>query len=161
VGKDRKTRNVYVGNKLFEELDNGHTNMQITYPIIRGLLQDSDIETVIWKQIFSRFKKLEERVCSLALSLPPILPDIVQNRLAEVVYEDFEFDALLLASSHSMIREAAMVEHSLDIGNKCHLVLDSGFSFTYGLPFFDGKPLKYAATRIDVGGKLLTNLLNE
>lgn len=60
-----------------------------------------------------------------------------------------------------MIREAAMLEHSIDIGDKCHLVLDSGFSFTYGMPFFDGKPLKYAATRIDVGGKLLTNLLNE
>ena len=41
------------------------------------------------------------------------------------------------------------------------MVLDSGFSFTYGVPFFNGIPLKYAATRIDVGGKLLTNLLNE
>ena len=59
-----------------------------------------------------------------------------------------------------MIREAAMLEH-IDIGEQCHLVLDSGFSFTYGVPFFDGKPLKYAATRMDVGGKLLTNLLNE
>jgi len=29
------------------------------------------------------------------------------------------------------------------------------------MPFFNGKPLKHAATRIDVGGKLLTNLLNE
>ena len=38
VGKDKKTRNVYVGNKLFEELDNGHGNIQVTYPVIRGLL---------------------------------------------------------------------------------------------------------------------------
>lgn len=49
VGKDRKTRNMYVGNKLIEELENGHSNIQITYPLIRGLMQDSDIETVIWK----------------------------------------------------------------------------------------------------------------
>ena len=40
-------------------------------------------------------------------------------------------------------------------------MVDSGFSFTYVVPYFNGKPLKYAATRIDVGGKLLTNLLNE
>jgi actin-related protein 6 len=85
----------------------------------------------------------------------------VQNRYAEVAFEDFEFDALLLSSSHSMIREAAMQEHPLDLQDPCCLVIDSGFSFTYGLPFFAGKPLKYAATRIDVGGKLLTNLLNE
>lgn len=26
VGKDRKTRNVFIGNKLLEELENGHTN---------------------------------------------------------------------------------------------------------------------------------------
>ncbi len=115
VGKDRKTRNMYVGNKLWEELENGHSNIQVTYPIIRGLLQDSDIETVIWKQIFSRFKKLEERASCLALTLPPIIPELVQNRFAEVTFEDFEFDALLMTSSHSMIREAAMQEHLMDI----------------------------------------------
>jgi hypothetical protein len=59
-------------------MDNGHSNMQITYPMVRGLLHDSDVETVVWKQVFARFKKLEERVSCLALTLPPILPDIVQ-----------------------------------------------------------------------------------
>ena len=77
VGKDRKTRNMYVGNKLMDELENGHSNIQITYPLIRGLMQDSDIETIIWKQIFSRFKKLEEKASCLALTLPPIVPEIV------------------------------------------------------------------------------------
>jgi actin-related protein len=38
VGKDKKTRNMYIGNKLMEELENGHSNIQITYPLIRGLL---------------------------------------------------------------------------------------------------------------------------
>jgi len=51
---------------------------------------------------------MEERACSLSLSLPPVLPDIVQNRLIEIVFEDFEFDALFMASTHSMIREAAL-----------------------------------------------------
>lgn len=62
-----------------------------------------------------------------------------------------------------MIRESVLQENPLLGGeeNQCELVVDSGFSFTYGVPFFNGKPLKYAATRIDVGGKLLTNLLNE
>ncbi|CDW72015.1 UNKNOWN [Stylonychia lemnae] len=166
VGKDKKTRAVYAGNKLFEELENGHSNMQITYPIIRGLLHDSDLETVIWKQIFSKFKKMEERASCLALTLPPVLPDIVQNRLAEIVFEDFEFDGLFMSSTHSMIREAAMIEHPVNLGGgapsqQCEYVVDSGFSYTYGVPFFNGRPLKYAATRIDVGGKLLTNLLNE
>lgn len=93
--------------------------------------------------------------------MPPVLPDLVQHRVAELVFEDFEFDGMFMASTHSMIREAAMQEHQGDIGDICQLVVDSGFSFTYAVPFFKGRPLKYAATRLDVGGKLLTNLLNE
>ncbi len=60
-----------------------------------------------------------------------------------------------------MIREAALLENPLELEDPCQLVVDSGFSFTYAVPFFSGRPLKHAATRIDVGGKMLTNLLNE
>jgi actin-related protein 6 len=41
------------------------------------------------------------------------------------------------------------------------LVIDSGYSNTYVVPFFEGMPMKHCATRIDVGGKLMTNLLME
>lgn len=88
------------------------------------------------------------------------MPEIVQNRLMEVVFEDLEFDALSLVSSHSMIRLAALQETG-PTGQHCELVVDSGYSFTYAVPFFQGLPLKHAATRIDVGGKMLTNLLME
>jgi actin-related protein 6 len=43
----------------------------------------------------------------------------------------------------------------------CQLVIDSGFSFTYGVPFINKLPIKPGALRIDVGGKMLTNLLAE
>lgn len=55
-----------------------------------------------------------------------------------------------------MIRLASKPQAS-----NCELVVDSGYSFTYAVPFFQGLPLKHAATRIDVGGKMLTNLLME
>jgi actin-related protein 6 len=129
--------------------------------VIRGLLHDSDIETVIWKQIFQKHKKFEERVSCLCLTLPPFLPEIMLNRITEVAFEDFEFDALMLVTSHSMIRECAIHENLFEQNQLCQFVVDSGFSFTYGVPFFNGVPLKYASTRLDVGGKLLTNLLNE
>lgn len=41
------------------------------------------------------------------------------------------------------------------------IVVDSGYSNTYVVPFFEGMPMKHCATRVDVGGKLLTNLLME
>lgn len=93
------------------------------------------------------------------LTVPPAIPDIVQSRLFEVVYEDFGFDAYSQVTSHSMIRLAAMNEVPRE--SRCELIVDSGYSFTYAVPFFQGLPLKHAATRIDVGGKMLTNLLME
>lgn len=41
------------------------------------------------------------------------------------------------------------------------MVIDSGFSQTYVVPCFEGIPMRHCATRIDVGGKLLSNLLME
>ena len=72
-----------------------------------------------------------------------------------------DFNAFTQVTSHSMIREAAIAENPRLDNQNCHLVVDSGFSFTTIVPFFAGLPLKHAATRIDVGGKLLTNLLTE
>ena len=69
--------------------------------------------------------------------MPPLLPDIIQNRLLEVVYEDLEFDALVQVTSLSMIREAALIEqNSQREKSNCELVVDSGYSFTYAVPFF-------------------------
>ena len=81
-----------------------------------------------------------------------------------MVFEDFEFDALSQVSSHAMIRRTAMAEIEVASGARnsiCQLVVDSGYSFTTIVPFFNGLPLRHASTRIDVGGKLLTNLLAE
>ena len=74
-----------------------------------------------------------------------------------MVFEDLEFDAFSQVSSHSMIRQSCLGVPP----PACHLVVDSGFSFTTIVPFFNGFPLRHASTRIDVGGKLLTNLLAE
>lgn len=96
------------------------------------------------------------------MTIPPSIPDIVLDRYGEMVFEDFGFDAFLLSSSQSMFCEFAKDYFQDDgIDDECQLILDSGFSFTYAVPIFGGLPLKHASTRIDIGGKLLTNLLNE
>ena len=38
VGKSKKTGKIYLGNKLRDELDKGAQNIQVTHPMIRGLL---------------------------------------------------------------------------------------------------------------------------
>jgi actin-related protein len=56
----------------------------------------------------------------------PVIPDMVQSQIAELVFEDLGFDALCQVCPQSMIapeRGAA-------------LVVDSGYSHTYVVPFF-------------------------
>mmetsp|Transcript_3698 Transcript_3698/g.6299 ORF Transcript_3698/g.6299 Transcript_3698/m.6299 type:complete len:218 (+) Transcript_3698:242-895(+) len=174
-------------------MEGGQLNLrhhQIVHPQVRGLLQDSDIQSIIWKQFFSRTvlhnpkgansgEKLREHLKSSCLSLTsqPLTPPMITERYAEMAFEDFEFDALAIFTPHSMIRESALqqiseqapLDHPRQQVRQCssfpqnpyHLVIDSGFSSTYGVPFFGGIPMKQAAIRIDVGGKLLTNLLGE
>lgn len=84
----------------------------------------------------------------------PLLPNFVEERYAQVIFEDFLFDSLAMVTPHSMLLQSAQ-------SSPCHLVIDSGFSFTYVVPFFNSMPIKQAALRIDVGGKLLTNLFCE
>ncbi|OWY98646.1 actin, partial [Phytophthora megakarya] len=45
--------------------------------------------------------------------------------------------------------------------SSCHLVVDSGFSFTHVVPVIEGKVFLPGVRRINVGGKLLTNYLKE
>ncbi|KAL7680266.1 putative Actin family [Plasmopara halstedii] len=45
--------------------------------------------------------------------------------------------------------------------SSCHLVVDSGFSFTHVIPVINGKVYLPGLIRINVGGKLLTNYLKE
>ena len=67
-----------------------------------------------------------------------------------------------MVTPHSMLlRNMKSQQEETKSNSPCHIVVDSGFSFTNVVPFFNGIPMKQASLRLDVGGKLLTNLLTE
>ena len=97
VGRNKKTQKLYIANKLRDELDRGSRhNIAITNPIVRGLWHDTDMLSVIWKQEFTKIggKKFDESESCLCLTVPPVIPDMVQTRIGEIVFEDFQFNAL-------------------------------------------------------------------
>jgi len=63
------------------------------HAMARGLLFDSDLQATLWREGFSKIKKFDSSQSCLSLALAPILPDIVQQRLGEMIFEDFGFDA--------------------------------------------------------------------
>ena len=80
--------------------------------MIRGLLHDSDLQHILWKQEFTKSfgKRFDERSSCLVQTVQPNLPDIVQERLCQLVFEDFEFAAYSQVSSHAMIRQQHLAQ---------------------------------------------------
>lgn len=82
-----------IGNKILEEYEKGNSVI-LNQPMARGLLHDSDLQEVILLDTFSKIKKFDASISSLSLTLPPVVPEMVQQRLAEMFFEDIGFDAL-------------------------------------------------------------------
>ncbi len=82
-----------VGNKILDEYEKGN-QVVLGQPMARGLLHDSDLQEIIWQDQFQKIKKFDASISSLSLTVAPVVPDIVQQRLGELVFEDLGFDAL-------------------------------------------------------------------
>jgi len=73
----------------------------------------------------------------------------------QIFFEEYE------VASFARYDPATLSAYQYELETKSNyvLVIDSGFSFTHIVPFYQGKKLLDGMTRIDVGGKLLTNQL--
>jgi len=129
--------------------------------MIRGLLHDSDLQEVIWKQAFASIGGVSPSDSCLCLAISPFAPTEIKERFAQMAFEDLGFDALYLTMTTNMVREFALEKNKSEMNSHCQLVVESGFSFTHLVPYFGGYPINYATKRVDVGGKILTNFLKE
>ena len=100
---------------------------------------------------------------SLFVTEPLLSPTELKDNLDEFCFETMGFARLCTATPPLL----AFNDHkhwdpdSVLSRTGCGVVVDSGFSFTHVAPLFEGRVLHKACRRIDVGGKVLTNLLKE
>jgi actin-related protein 6 len=104
-----------------------------------------------------------EKEHSLLLTVPPFCPDVVQDNLDELVFEELGFASLcrMPAAPLSALGYEQQQPASAFALAACQLVIDVGHSFTHVTPMFNGTILRRGVKRINVGGKLLTNYLKE
>lgn len=129
--------------------------------MIRGLLHDSDLQEMLWKQAFVHLGGVVPHDSCLCISCSPFVPYEIKERYAQMAFEDLGFDSLFLTMATNMVQQFALNKNKEELNPHCQLVVDSGFSFTHIVPYFNNYPINYATKRIDVGGKILTNLLKE
>eukprot|EP00961_Rhodomonas_salina_P159871 2153001-Rhodomonas_salina.2 len=100
---------------------------------------------------------------SVLVTEPLFSPNELKDNLDEFIFEEMGFQKFCSAPPPLL----AFADHkcwdpdSVLSRTGCGVIVDSGFSFTHIVPFYEGKILYKACRRIDLGGKALTNLLKE
>ena len=82
----------------------------------------------------------------------------IKEGLSELLFEEYGFKSIFRTNPADLSCYKNKTQHPSE---QCCLVVDSGYSFTHIIPYVNGKKVKEAVKRIDIGGKLLTNHLKE
>ncbi|CAN4096717.1 unnamed protein product [Withania somnifera] len=139
------------------------TSATVRRPFDRGYLINPDLQSSLWSHIFSNLLKITPSQSSLLLTEPLFNLPSIQRSLDEIIFEDFNFKALYVSDSPSLVHlyEASRRPYGLVSKAQSSLVVDCGFSFTHTSPVFQNFTLNYAVKRLDLGGKALSNYLKE
>uniref|UniRef100_A0A6B2L6W2 Actin-related protein 6 n=1 Tax=Arcella intermedia TaxID=1963864 RepID=A0A6B2L6W2_9EUKA len=161
------TRGKGAQNKLVaEQIEScrDYTGIFMKRPYDKGYLLNWQLQKQIWRlpEMYKEIgKKFNPSETNLLLTEPLFNPDSLRKNMYEVIFEDYGFKSLCNCTSPMLSLYDYQTNHPHVASNPCALVIDSGYSFTHVVPFFDNVKLTYAIKRINVGGKLLTNYLKE
>ncbi|KAF2075670.1 hypothetical protein CYY_003043 [Polysphondylium violaceum] len=182
VGKTKKDnkRNI-IGSDLIDYPD--PSELKTRTPLEKGYITNWTLEKEIWDNIFKRDElKIKPQEYGLLLTEPPFALEEVRKPMYEVVFEQYKFKSLYLATPASLglIHMKSTNNQQIDqqqqqlspsytpppysqsfYQSPCHLVVDCGYSSTHVIPHFQNTKLNYAIKRINVGGKILTNYFKE
>ncbi|PIN09989.1 Actin-related protein - Arp6p [Handroanthus impetiginosus] len=139
------------------------TSATLRRPFDRGHLINPDLQSSLWSHLFTTLLKIHPPNTSLLLTEPLFTLPSIQRSIDEIIFEDFNFKALYVADSPSLVHlyESSRRPYGLVSKAQCSLVVDCGFSFTHAAPVFQNFTLNYGVKRMDLGGKALTNYLKE
>lgn len=150
-------RKVFFGDQLNDCKD--YSGLFYVLPFQKGYLVNWDVQRQLFDYIFRKETlKFDASDVNIVISEPQFNFTSVKECVDEILFEEYRFKAVCRTTSAQL---SAWKKKEENETMRCCLVVDSGFSFTHVVPICDGKILKEAVRRIDVGGKLLTNHLKE
>lgn len=105
----------------------------------------------MWHHTFYNELHVSSEEFPVLLTEHPLNPKLSRERMALIMFEALNVPALYIANAAALALYAS--------GRGTGLVLKSGDGVTYAVPVFEGLALNYAATRLDLGGRDLTEYL--
>mmetsp|Transcript_53790 Transcript_53790/g.156852 ORF Transcript_53790/g.156852 Transcript_53790/m.156852 type:complete len:408 (-) Transcript_53790:28-1251(-) len=130
-------------------------------PTRRGLLVDPEQQRFIWDAILHKRLSLDTRECVVVATEAPLTPPSVRRDMEDVLFETFGFREVCILPAPPLALHSPGLRRQLDPKNPCCTVLSLGFSGCIATPCVDGQPINSAVRRLNVGGRVLTNILLE
>ncbi|KAI9910522.1 hypothetical protein PsorP6_010225 [Peronosclerospora sorghi] len=168
---------IYMGQKL-QELERHRAKLRYLRPVQRGYCVNWNVESELWSHLLSSdiLNVQAPSEYSLIVTAPLLAPTVINEYMDQVIFEEQGFqsyarvsaaECCVLSYSEQCEQKGRYPTTSLDkdslrfLTSTCHLVVDSGFSFTHVVPLIDGRVYAPGVRRLNVSGKLLTNYLKE
>ncbi|CAF3793038.1 unnamed protein product [Rotaria magnacalcarata] len=144
-------RRTFIADQIDNECPN-KTSLYYQLPLQKGYLVDWNIQKQVWDHLFG---KIPFKSTGLLMTEPYMNLNFIRETMDQIFFEEYE------VASFARYDPATLSAYQYENDTKSNyvLVVDSGFSFTHIVPFHQGRKLLDGMTRIDVGGKLLTNQL--
>lgn len=149
-------RRPFIGSQIDECRD--ASGLFYILPFQKGFLINWDTQKTVWDYMFSKeCCPVNFNEVPLIITEPLFNFSSIQEAMTEIFFEEYECQTLLRTNATDL----AEYKYRKGNNNECTLVVDSGYSFTYIVPYIKGKKHKEGIIRIDIGGKVLTNHLKE
>lgn len=107
----------------------------------------------IWKHIYDKALGLRSFERPLLMTEPPLNPQENRAKLTQLMFERFKVPAFYL-SVQAILSLYASARYT-------GLVMDSGFGVSHTVPIYEGYCLPHAVSRLNVGGRDITEFLRK
>jgi len=135
--------------------------LQITQPMERGIVKNWDDMKLLWDYTFDEKLKINPQGRRIILTEPPLNPKPNQQRMAQVMFEDYGLEGVYIAVQ-AVLALYARVEYCSCAcistrltpisGEKTGVVIDSGDGVTHIVPVYEGFMMPHLTRRLDVAG---------
>ncbi|GAA55560.1 actin-related protein 2, partial [Clonorchis sinensis] len=126
--------------------------LEISYPMENGIVRNWDDMILLYDYIFGPKKmNVDPKHSKILLTEPPLNPLKNREKMVEVMFEKYGFNAVYIAIQATLTLYAQ--------GLMTGVVVDSGDGVTHVCPVYDGFSMPRLTKRLDVAGRDITRYL--
>ncbi|CAL8078965.1 unnamed protein product [Orchesella dallaii] len=146
-------RDSFVGNDA--QSKRGILNLH--YPVKHGIVTNWNEMEQVWHHTFYNELRVNPDEHPILLTEAPLNPKNNRKMMTEIMFEKFSIPDLYVIHTAAL----PMLVHSCNTGSTNAVIVDSGDGVTYACPMFEGFALTQGVTRVDFGGRDISDYLNQ